>query len=117
MNGEQIQYIGTLMANEDIAELERQAEIFKDYAKKKRNWENAFQKWSNYMGLGEGSVDGYGCCGFGSMCDWCEDTSYGRPCIRALNAMCRELGRRIDYGRRDNFIEVWNGADLRGNKE
>lgn len=116
MNGEQIQYIGTLMANEDIAELERQAEIFKDYAKKKRNWENAFQKWSDEHGMQEDCIKDWGACGYGSMCDWCEDNSYGRPCIRALNAMCRELGRKIDYDRRDNFIEVWNGADMRGEK-
>ena len=76
--------------------------------KQKRNWENAFQKWSNYMGLGNGSTEDYGCCGYGSMCDWCEDNSYGRPCVRALNAMCREKGISINYSER-NFEKVWNG--------
>lgn len=76
----------------------------------KRKWENAFQKWSNYMGLGEGSKNGCGCCGYGSMCDWCTDNSYGRPCVRALNAMCREKGIVIDYTDYD-FKKVWWGYD------
>ena len=72
--------------------------------KEKRNWENAFQRWSN-----KNSKDGitsYGCCGYGSMCDWCGDNSYGRPCVRALNKMCRERGIKINYSVRD-FETVW----------
>lgn len=103
---EQISLLPQVMDGEDIEELKHQVELFHEYDKKKRNWENAFQKWSNYMALGEGSVDGYGCCGFGSMCDWCEDNSYGRPCVRALNAMCREKGIHIDYTNYD-FKEIW----------
>ncbi len=76
--------------------------------KLKRNWENAFQKWSDYMGLGNGSTEDYGCCGYGSMCDWCEDNSYGRPCVRALNAMLREKGKKVDYDDTD-FVKVWRG--------
>lgn len=76
-------------------------------SKLKRKWENAFQKWSNYMALGEGSINGYGCCGYGSMCDWCKDNSYGRPCVRALNAMCREKGVAVDYEKMD-FETIWN---------
>lgn len=87
-------------------ELVRQTEMAFEYAKKKRNWENAFQKWSNYMAQGEGSIDGYGCCGYGSMCDWCTDNSYGRPCVRALNAMCREKRITIDYTDYD-FTKIW----------
>lgn len=74
--------------------------------KLKRKWENAFQKWSNYMGLGEGHINGYGCCGYGSMCEWCEDNTYGRPCVRALNAMCRERGIELDYTD-TNFERIW----------
>lgn len=74
----------------------------------KRRWENAFQKWSNYMAYGEGSTNGYGCCGYGAMCDWCEDNSYGRPCVRALNKMCREKNIQIDYSDRD-FEKIWYG--------
>lgn len=70
----------------------------------KRRWENLFQKWSDKHGI-DGD-DGYGCCGFGSMCDWCEDNSYGRPCVRALNQMCREKGIVIDYNNY-NFEEIW----------
>lgn len=65
----------------------------------KRKWENAFQKWSNYI-----------CCGYGSMCDWCTDNSYGRPCVRALNAMCREKRIQIDYSDFD-FRKIWFGED------
>lgn len=72
----------------------------------KRKWENAFQKWSNEQ-LQDGSTS-YGCCGYGSMCDYCEDNSYGRPCVRALNAMCREKGIYLNYASRD-FVKVWQG--------
>lgn len=70
----------------------------------KRNWENAFQRWSDEQGI-YGTTD-LGACGYGSMCDWCEDNSYGRPCVRALNAMCREKGIVINYSDRD-FKAVW----------
>lgn len=72
--------------------------------KAKRRWEDRFQKWSN-----EQSQDGYepyGCCGTGGLCDYCEDNTYGRPCVRALNALCREKGLKIDYTNYD-FKEVW----------
>lgn len=75
---------------------------------KKRRWENAFQKWSDEHGMQEDCIESWGCCGYGSMCEWCEDNSYGRPCVRALNAMCREKGLLIDYSNRD-FEKVWNG--------
>lgn len=72
----------------------------------KRRWENGFQKWSDKNGM-----DGYtslGACGYGSMCDYCEDNSYGRPCVRALNAMLREIGEKIDY-ENASFEDVWEG--------
>lgn len=74
----------------------------------KRRWENAFQRWSDKYGMQIDRTESYGCCGYGIMCDWCTDNSYGRPCVRALNAMCREKGWLIDYTNR-NFEEVWTG--------
>jgi hypothetical protein len=74
--------------------------------KEKRNWENAFQRWSNDIGLNDGTTP-YGKCGYGSMCDYCEDNTYGRPCVRALNEMCREKQITIDYSKR-NFEDIWN---------
>ena len=97
-----------LSDDEDLKDLERQVNLMSEYGKQKRRWENAFQKWSNYMAYSEGSKDGYGCCGYGSMCNWCEDNSYGRPCVRALNAMCREKHIEIDYSDYD-FKKVWIG--------
>jgi hypothetical protein len=75
----------------------------------KREWEDGFQKWSDEHGLVFDSTTGLGCCGYGSMCDYCEDNSYGRPCVRALNAMLRETGKKIDYERM-TYEDVWEGA-------
>lgn len=74
--------------------------------KEKRNWENRFQKWSNKQ-FQEGRF-GYGACGYGSMCDYCEDNTYGRPCVRALNEMLRDTNIKLDY-KNITFEEVWNG--------
>lgn len=90
---------------EEIEDLKRQMESFREYEKKKRRWENAFQKWSNEHGMSNGT-ESWGACGYGSMCDWCKDNTYGRPCVRALNAMCREKGISIDYDDLD-FTKVW----------
>ena len=76
--------------------------------KEKRNWENAFQRWCNKNGFRENIVEPYGVCGYGSMCDYCEDNTYGRPCVRALNEMCREKHIVIDY-KNKNFDDIWNG--------
>lgn len=104
---EQISLLPHVMNIEDREELKEQFKLFSEYAKKKRKWENAFQKWSNEQGIeAETNTTGYGCCGYGSMCDWCEDNSYGRPCVRALNAMCREKNITIDYENYD-FKEIW----------
>lgn len=96
-----------LSDDEDLKDLERQVELFTEYAKKKRNWENAFQKWSDENGMSNGT-ESYGSCGYGSMCDWCKDNSYGNPCVRALNAMCREKRIKIDYSNHD-FEKIWRG--------
>ena len=81
--------------------------IHDEKAKQKRKWENDFQKWSDAHGAD--GTDDYGCCGYGSMCDYCEDVSYGRPCVRALNEMLRETGKAIDYENM-SFEDVWEGA-------
>lgn len=77
----------------------------KEDANKKRRWENAFQRWSNDSFINDDTTS-YGACGYGSMCEWCESNDYGRPCVRALNAMFREKGIRIDYDDRD-FEKIW----------
>lgn len=88
-------------------DLETRINTRKQYdAKLKRNWENAFQKWSNDSFINNGTTS-YGACGFGSMCEWCKANDYGRPCVRALNAMCREKQINIDYSKR-NFEEIWD---------
>ena len=90
-----------------LAELMKEHEsLRKKKQAAKRKWENAFQKWSDEHGLEPNNTTSYGCCGYGSMCDWCKDNSYGRPCVRALNAMCREKRITIDYDNYD-FSEVW----------
>lgn len=71
---------------------------------KKLRWENGFQKWSN-----EQAQDGHtplGKCGYSSICDYCKDNCYGRPCVRALNSMYRETGKTIDYANK-NYQEIW----------
>jgi len=72
----------------------------------KRRWENAFQEWSNDQCINNGFTS-YGACGYGSMCDWCMANDYGRPCVRALNKMCREKGIALDYSKQ-NFEEIWD---------
>ena len=74
--------------------------------KEKRNWENRFQRWSNKQ-MHEG-INSYGACGYGSMCDYCKDMGYGRPCVRALNEMLRIANIKLDY-KNITFEEVWNG--------
>ena len=75
-----------------------------------RSWENAFQEWSDKHGMETDNTTSYGCCGYGSMCDWCDDNSYGRPCVRALNKMCREKNLMINYSNYD-FKKVWSGEE------
>ena len=96
----------------DVSDTKTQVQINE---KKKRNWENGFQRWSDNE---SNKFDGksFGCCGWGSMCDYCEDNSYGRPCVRALNALCRDKHITIDYQER-NFEEVFAMADrMKGDK-
>ena len=102
---EQISMLPLFQEGEDADDIVRQVNLALEYDKKKRKWENAFQRWSNEQFIGDG-INDYGCCGYGSMCDWCTDNSYGRPCVRALNAMCREKRIKIDYTDFD-FVKIW----------
>ena len=72
----------------------------------RRKWESGFQRWSNKQ-LFDGTTPN-GKCGYGAMCDYCEDNTYGRPCVRALNAMCREKNIKIDYTKY-NYQDIWEG--------
>ena len=76
--------------------------------KQKRNWENRFQRWSNKMA--EVATTSEGKCGCGSMCDYCEDNSYGRPCVRAFNELLRKVNVKpvIDYEKL-SFEDAWDG--------
>ena len=94
----QLTLLEKAMLSDNLPKLHRNA---------KRRWEYAFQKWSNeHGGIDSDNTEDYGCCGYGSMCDWCKDNSYGKPCVRALNAMCREKRIKIDYSDYD-FKKVW----------
>ena len=73
----------------------------------RRRWENSFQRWSNKQ-FQDGAT-GYGACGYGSMCDYCEDNSFGRPCVRALNDMCRRHRITIDY-EKTSYENAWEGV-------
>lgn len=72
----------------------------------KRNWENAFQRWSDKEHDNEVTPNGK--CGYGYICDYCSDQSKGRPCVHALNTMLREKKKAVDYNIR-NFEDIWNG--------
>lgn len=100
--------IPPLFEGENVEELQKQIDKIKAHERQKRNWENAFQEWSNRCALDVNVPDSFGCCGYGAMCDYCEDNSYGRPCVRALNKMCREKYIKIDYSLRD-FEKIWRG--------
>ena len=80
--------------------------VRKSVDKEKRNWENAFQRWSD-----KACQDGtspLGCCGYSVICDYCKDNSDGRPCVRALNEYCKVRHKSIDYSKKD-FEKIWNG--------
>lgn len=61
----------------------------------KRRWEYGFQRWSNEMMLDGTSP--MGACGYGTICDYCEDSNKGKPCVRALNVLLRAEHKTIDY--------------------
>ena len=77
--------------------------------KVKRNWENRFQRWSDKMA--EVATTTEGKCGYGFMCDYCEDNTYGRPCVRAFNEVLRSVEKyniKVDYEKL-SFEDAWDG--------
>lgn len=72
----------------------------------KRNWENAFQRWSDKEAQDGTTPNGK--CGFSEICDYCHNNNYGRPCVRALNDMLRKKRKKIDYKTAD-YEKVWDG--------
>ena len=99
------------MENEQLALYDVPPEPPKQADNQRRNWENGFQRWSNESAQEE--TNPLGVCGYGSMCDYCEDNTYGRPCVRALNLMCREKRITIDYSKR-NYEDIWDGVFIDG---
>ena len=98
------------MANEQLALYDVPPIPPKQENKQKKSWEDGFQKWSNESAQDEGNEGNpLGICGYGSMCDYCADNTYGRPCVRALNEMCREKRITIDYSKR-NYADIWEGV-------
>lgn len=70
----------------------------------KLRWENGFQKWSDKQA---DTRDYYGKCGYSNICDYCVDNTKGRPCVRALNEMCRDRNIKLDYTQK-NYKEIWD---------
>ena len=74
--------------------------------KTRRNWEDRFQRWCNAASQESGQPTGK--CGYSYICDYCTDPAVGRPCVRALNALCRDCGITIDYGKQ-SYSDAWEG--------
>lgn len=92
--------------------MSEQIKLFDDengdtYKKRKRRWEYAFQQWCNAKF--EECQTEYGKCGYGTMCDYCDNNVLGNGCIRALNQMLREKNIQIDYDKLE-FENIWNGV-------
>ena len=74
--------------------------------RKRETWNRHFQKWSDEKSKDETTP--YGKCGYGVICDWCKDNSYGRPCVRALNTMLKEKRFGFDYETEDfESVFMW----------
>ena len=91
-----------------LEQLEMYAEqaMLREAKIKKAQWDAMFQKWCDDMSH-DGSTE-QGKCGWGVFCDYCDDVSHGKPCVRAINAMLRETGKNIDYKHAD-FERIWRG--------
>lgn len=74
--------------------------------KKRHNWQARFQRWCNNESQDE--LTSVGICGYSDLCDYCKDNTFGKPCVRALNALLKEKNITIDYNNAD-FNDVWNG--------
>ena len=73
---------------------------------KNQRWQYRFQRWSNKES--QNGLTSRGKCGYGTMCDYCDNNTYGNPCVRALNKMLKEKCLSIDYGIAD-FDDIWYG--------
>ena len=82
-----------------------------DSEKKKRRWEYGFQKWSDKQ-LADGYTH-YGACGYGVICDFCKDNTFGNPCVRAFNEMLRKKQIEIDYDK-ITYEQAFDGARMDG---
>ena len=78
----------------------------------KRNWQDRFQRWSNKESQNE--LTSRGKCGYGVMCDYCDNNTYGNPCVRALIEMLKDKSLNIDYSIA-TFDDVWYGRYWRNN--
>ena len=76
------------------------------YERKKRNWERAFQRWSDKSSDIGGT--GYGKCGCGAICEYCTKDSQEDPCIKAFREMCKTEGLVPDYETLRNE-DAWEG--------
>ena len=85
--------------------------------KERVNFNIKFQEWSNKQFYDEGTP--LGKCGYGHICDYCEDNSYGNPCSRALAKCAKDQGVDFDYTREDYETIFCYGAiqDEEGNNE
>lgn len=61
----------------------------------KEKWQRAFQAYSDKMA--QVSTTASGKCGYMNFCDYCEDNSYGRPCVRAFGEWACENNIEVDY--------------------
>jgi len=73
----------------------------------KRRWENGYQKWCNKMSQSKEDKP-LGCCCCGAACGYCIDNHIGRPCVRALNELCRMNNLKIDYTK-TSYEDAWWG--------
>ena len=71
--------------------------------KQRLAWENGFQAYSDKMWQDETTPSGK--CGYMSFCDYCEDNSYGRPCVRAFNQYIKDRNITVDYS--DTDYDKW----------
>lgn len=74
--------------------------------KPRKNWEKAFQKWSDEMTNDPYSP--FGKCGYGELCDYCDGSEEKDPCIKAFRKMIKEKRKNPDYGSM-TFEKAWYG--------
>ena len=76
--------------------------------KAKRRWERAFQSWSD--DIAQNPVTPLGKCGYGEICDHCEDSSFKNPCVKALHNFQKATHYIVDYENKD-YESVWCGVE------